>query len=135
MRVISYNCQSFRNNVPLVKSLLNRCEILLIQETHLPESGSGVLDDLDDQIVNAFAPAIRKDDVFVGRSSGGLAIFLNKIQNIVSKPIKFNDRIMGLKLRIDGYICLILNAYSICDYTTIDSLIEYNSIMVQFKFD
>ena len=119
----------------MVRSLLNRCEILLIQETHLPESGSGVLDDLDDQIVNAFAPAIRKDDVFVGRSSGGLAIFLNKIQNIVSKPIKFNDRIMGLKLRIDGYICLILNAYSICDYTTIDSLIEYNSIMVQFKFD
>ena len=71
MRFIPYNYQLFRNNVPLVKSLLNRCETLLLQETRLPESGSGVLDDLDDEFVSAHVPAVRKDDVFVGRSSGG----------------------------------------------------------------
>ena len=47
-----------------------------------------------------------------------------KFQNVVSTPIKHSDRNMGLMLRIDGYICLILNVYSVCDYRTTDSLIE-----------
>ena len=78
MRAKSYYCYSLRNNVPLVKSILNRCEILLLQETLLSESGSGVLDDFDDDFLTAFVHAVRIYDFFVGRSSGDLAIFFDK---------------------------------------------------------
>ena len=53
----------------MVKSVLIRCEILLLQDTLLLESGSGV---------TVFVPAIRKYDVFGGRPSGGFAIFGKK---------------------------------------------------------
>ena len=58
MRVKSYSCQLFRSKAPPVKSVLNRYEILLLQETFLPESESGALDDLDDEFVTAFVPAV-----------------------------------------------------------------------------
>ena len=97
------------------------------------EDRSGILEDFDDEIVTDFTPAVRKDDVFVERSSGGHAIFWKKVQNIVSTPIKFNKRNMSIKLRIHGFISLILNVYSVCDYRTIGSHIEYKSIMAQFS--
>ena len=60
--------------------LLNGYEILLLQETPQPESRSGILDGFDDGFVTVtvFIPAIRKDDILVGRSSGGLAFFWKK---------------------------------------------------------
>ena len=66
MRVISYNFQSFRSKIYPVKSLLNRCEKLLLHETLLLKSGLGVLDDLDDKFVTAYIPTIRKHNSFVG---------------------------------------------------------------------
>ena len=68
---------------------------------------SRVLHDFDAEFITAFVPAVRKDDVFAVRSIGSYAIFCKKFQNIVSILIKFSDRIMGPKLRIDGYLCLI----------------------------
>ena len=59
--------------------------------------------------------------------------FGKKIQIIVSTSIKFRDRIMGLRFRIDGYICLILIFYSNCDYRTKDSFVEFKSIMAQLS--
>ena len=78
IRAISYNCQSLRSKNHLVTSLFDMCEIFFLQETPLPENWSGVLDNLDDELVNDFVPVIPKYDDFVGRASGGLTIFAKK---------------------------------------------------------
>ena len=133
LRIISYNCQSFNSNAHVIKTLLGKCEVLLLQETLIPNDGFAVLDTLSDEFAYASVPAKRKNDVFVGRSSGGLVIYWKKMNNIFCKPVYFSDRVMGLKLKYEQYTCLILNVYSICDYRTEDSLIEYKSVMSQLS--
>ena len=62
MRVISHNRQSSRNKILLVKSFLNLCELLFMQETLLYEGGLGFSDDHDNEFVTAFVSVMRKDD-------------------------------------------------------------------------
>ena len=74
LRIVSH----LQKKSPLVKSIMDRCEILSLHKTLLSESGSGASDDFDDEFPTASVPAIRKDGFCVGRYSGGLAIFREK---------------------------------------------------------
>ena len=99
LRIISYNCQSFNSNAHVIKTLLGKCEGLLLQETLIPNNGSAVFDTLSDEFAYSSVPAKRKNYVFVRRSSGGLGIYWKKMNNILCKPVYFIDRVMGLKLK------------------------------------
>ena len=46
-RVVSYNCNSIRNNSEIVKSLLLDADILFIQELMLEKSDLGILNDFN----------------------------------------------------------------------------------------
>ena len=130
LRVISYNCQSFSCKTQFITSLLSDCDILLLQETILTEIDSYKIDQLsNDDFLSACVPAVRNIQSFQGRSSGGLAIYWRKYNNIIVTPIFVTNRIMGIEMQFEDIKYVILNVYCNCDYRTIDSLIEYKSIM------
>ena len=71
--IISYNCQSFLQNIDFIRVLLSDCELLLLQETLLPEHSFGIADSLNDESHDfefSFVSSSRNDDCFTGRSSG-----------------------------------------------------------------
>ena len=44
LRIITYNCQSFRPSIEVISDLLSRCDILLLQETLISDMNSYLLD-------------------------------------------------------------------------------------------
>ena len=85
---------------------------------------SNLYDNLDDNFSYAYAPAVRKGDTTSGRASGGLAIFWRNNESASYFPIKFTERILGLKIVISGVTYLLLNVYCPCDYGDTQSLLN-----------
>ena len=143
LRVISYNCNSFRSNAEIISSLLDNCDILCIQETFICQNDLAILDNFDDRFYVAAEPAVRKDDTFIGRSSGGIAIFWRKSLNVNILPVYFNNnRFLGLNIRNNELSYLLISVYMNCNYRNIESLVDYKfnlsdlaEIMCSVSFD
>ena len=132
LRIFSYNCQLFNSKNYVVKSSLKCCDILCIQETLLSADNSGALH-INNDFLHDHVPAVRHAQTFVGRSSGGLAIYWKKMTNICITPMFFNDRIMGIRMTGNNFNYILLNVYCICDYGNIDSLVEYKTTMANIS--
>ena len=141
MKLISFNCHSFRRNIDIISSLLQQCDILLLQETYLTEDYSKELGNLGGMYGYYATPAVRDANCFTGRAKGGLAvIFHNKFGQFI-EPFFYSDRIMGIFLS-GGQRILILNLYLPCDYRNEESYLSYknclsnlNNISVMRDFD
>ena len=48
LRIILYNCQSFRSNISIVKQLLEKCDVFFLQETLFTQFNANELDQLTD---------------------------------------------------------------------------------------
>ena len=134
LKIISYNCQSFKSNIDIVKELLHKCDVLFLQETLIDDNNFSLLDQIDDDFMSAYLPATRKVDCFVGRSRGGLAVLWRKGTVLKFTPVNYENRIMGLKVfsNIDS-VMLILNVYMPCDYGNEDSYLEYRSSLADIS--
>ena len=128
LRVITYNCRSARINLNIIKLLANECDVLLLQETILNDENHIILDSIED-FNYAHVPSTRKIDVFVGRSSGGLAILYRLFDGLKVTPVYETDRLMGLEINVNNSKILLGNIYCNCDYGTTESSVEYMSIM------
>ena len=129
LRIISYNCQSFSTKIHQINSLLNICDILILQETLLMEHNFQIAENLNKDFMCSNSAAVRNITNFSGRSSGGLTIFWRKFNNVNITPFFVTSRIMGIRLKFNHITYALLNIYCNCDYRTIDSLIEYKSVM------
>ena len=128
LRIITYNCQSFRANKQFIKTLLQKCDILLLQETLLTEHNANELDTLvDNDFIFCHTPAVTNGNFLTGRPSSGLAIYWKAMDNFKCYPIMYTDRLMALRLENSTYKCVLLNVYLNCDYRTTESLHEYQS--------
>ena len=124
LKVISYNCRSARLHFDIIKLLTEQCDILMLQETLLNDENVNILEGIDSFNV-AHTSSTRRIDNFNGRSSGGLVIMWRNFPGINVLPMHFNERVMGLKIQVNGIYYLLLNIYCICDYRNPDCLVEY----------
>ena len=70
MKIVSYNCNSVRNNVEIVKSLFADADILLLQELMLEKRDIGFLNDLNENFkCIAFVRDRESDGICEGRAS------------------------------------------------------------------
>ena len=129
LRVISYNCESFNRNSHMIKLLLNECDILLLQETLLCDHSLDVFQSLHDEFSYYAVSAVRSENVFVGKSSGGLCVLYRKSFANYIKPFYCTSRIMGISLQNVDFSLLLLNVYLPCDYKNDDSFIAYQSAL------
>ena len=77
--MISYNCQSLYTNLETVSSLLNDCDILLLQETLLTDNNDAIFENINIIFNVIQVPSVTKSNQLHGRSSGGLAILWEKM--------------------------------------------------------
>ena len=76
LRIVSYDCQSFNCNIEFINQLLELCDVLSLQETHLNDILDSQLDNLNDDLVSSQVSTVRNSNAFAGRASAGLAILL-----------------------------------------------------------
>ena len=88
LRIASYNCNSVRKRVDIVRSILENCDIVLLQEILMLEEDRHFINGLDSSF-ETYLVAIKhsSSDCLEGRSSGGLAILWKKNMNIEIKII------------------------------------------------
>ena len=134
LSVISFNCNSIRKNVDVVKDLFKECDILLLQETLIfsddLDSISNLALDYANAHIPSFDPVLRGE---AGRLRGGLSIFWHKRLDKAIAPKIFSEEIMGIKLIVHGVSYLILNIYMPCDDKKADSLIKFRRMCAQLS--
>ena len=132
VKVVSYNCNSVRNNAEIVKKLLDIGDIVCLQEIMLHKRDLDILNDFNKEFRHvAYVKEIDDDNIKEGRPSGGVAIFWKKHLSPYIVPIYIDERILGIIFKMGDSNLLILNVYLPCDFQNINSLDEYrNSLAV-----
>ena len=83
LRIISYIVQPFRVNKTTVKNLLEKCDIILTQESLLSALNKNELDGILQNIeISCYTPANLNTRLLGGRPFGGLAIIWKIKYNI-----------------------------------------------------
>ena len=135
LRIISFNCQSFRSNISIVKLLLEKCDVLFLQEILLTQFTANELDQLNDNnTIACFTPATASTSPNSGRPRGGLVVFWKISDTINFFPIMFTNRVMGLKAQTLFHSFVLLNVYLCCDDTSLDSVHEFQSSLQEISY-
>ena len=130
--IISYNCNSFKRNLELIDSLSKQSNIMLLQETLIPEHSLNIYNELEEFDFIA-APSVRDESCFYGRSSGGLLVAWRKQLAPFIEPFYFSNRVLGIFLKNDTQRVLLLNIYCPCDYRDANSMVEFKSVLSELR--
>ena len=123
IKLVSYNCNSIRNNAEIVKSLLDNTDVLCLQEIMLHQRDIDILNDFHDDFKSfTFVKPVEEDVIREGRPSGGVSIFWRKYLSPFIKPFYIDDRVLGIIFEFANTKLLILNVYMPCDYQNYESL-------------
>src|SRR5215469_10441436 len=112
VKICTYNCNSFRNNIQIIRELLNNHDILLLQElmllsedVHLVKNLSGDYDSV------VFIKDRVYEGILEGRPNKGVAILWHKKFSNGIKPVLHNDCIIGIIVENADNSILILNIH------------------------
>ena len=133
LRIASYNCNSIRKNMEIVKNLLLSSDIVVLQELMLYMRDLSLLNDIDDNFDN-FATV--EDDVLdeitatprVGLTRG-VAVFWRKELSHCVRAVQVNKSLGGIVLSGERGNMLILNVYMPCNFQAIDALDNYRQMI------
>jgi exonuclease III len=76
LRIASYNCNSIRKSIDIVRHLLGNCDILVCQEIILLPEDIGLVQSIDNEFEVFVMPSKHANsNNFDGRPYGGSAIF------------------------------------------------------------
>ena len=129
LKLISFNCNSFRKHIDIVRKLLNVSDIRCLQETFLNSDDEGYLDKIDKRFNFAFMPCTNDNVLNSGRPKGGLVIFWRTTFDVCVKPVIFHDRFLGVKLIGAEMNYLIINVYMPCINNTSENVVSYRDIL------
>ena len=133
LKIISYNCQSFNSKGPLINLLMEKCDLICLQETFITDCNNNCFDNFHKDFVNAYTPAVRKGEISEGRPSGGLCIYWRKNLDINFIPVQITSRLLGLEIKFGNLIYFLINIYCCYDSGNVESLLEYKSIMADLS--
>ena len=104
MKIVSYNCNSIRNNVEIVKSLFIDADIILLQELMLEKRDLDFLNDFDNNFKHiAFVRDREHEGICEGRPSRGVAIFWRRHLSSIVTPVLVNDFMIGIILKVNDF--------------------------------
>ena len=133
VKVVSYNCNSIRNNAEIVKSLFTN-DILLIQELMLEFSDLDFLNSFNNDFRYIANVKNREgDNICEGRPPKGVAIFWRESMNLDISPIIVDDSIIGIKIVNQYSQYLLLNVYLPCDMQSSEALFNYQIALAKLK--
>lgn len=79
LNICSYNCNSFRNNLEVIKNLMTNHDLIMLQELMLGKQDLYLIDDLSDEWENlSFVQDVVKENIQEGRPKRGVSILFRK---------------------------------------------------------
>ena len=133
-KVISYNCNSIRNNSEIVKSFFGTSDIVFLQEIMLEKRDLDILNDFNPNFKHvAYVKDRECEGICEGRPSGGVAIFWRANLSPSLVPIFVDDSIIGIAIETDRGKILMLNVYLPCDLQTSNSIDKYKQSLATLE--
>ena len=129
LNVISYNCNSIRKKIDIIRDLMNNTDILFLQEILLTIDNVDFMDGIHKDFNYVIVPSPTKDKE-LGRPQGGLVIFYRKHLSSLITPVHFSEQFLGITLTLPEQSIpeyLLINAYLPCDTRSCDALVDYKA--------
>ena len=134
MRLVTYNCNLVRNNSETVKNLLNRSDIVCLQELMLSKSDIMFLNHFNNDFNHiSFVEDRESQGINEGRPSRGVAIFWRKCFSSNISPLLIDDSLIGVVLSFSNVKVLLMNVYLPCDKQTADAAHNYRCMLAKLK--
>ena len=130
LSVISYNCKGFNvSKVPCIKILLDRCSVLLLQETWLFSNQFTQFTKYFDKYKSINICGMDESIFCHGRPHGGCSILYSNQYDVTPIYFKEERRIVGIKISLCNSIFHIFNVYMPCDDHSTDAYDMYNHVL------
>ena len=99
IKIMSYNCRGLRN--PTVSTLLEKCDLILLQETLITKQDLGAINSLSPLFQGLGAsPTDASKGIIKGRPQGGVAILWRKIFSQYINEIELDlDWLIGVSIK------------------------------------
>ena len=129
--IVSYNCNSIRNNAETLKSLLEKCDILCLQEIMLEKKDTDISNDFNPNFKHIVSVRDRETEgICEGRPSSGIAIFWRATLSPFISPVIVDDSIIGVVLQTKNFKILIMNVYLPYDKRDTISFDKYSQSLI-----
>ena len=134
LRVTSFNCFSLRKKIDVIRDILNKSDIVFLQETLLSQNDIKIAQRIDYNFQGYHIPSYDPNILGLnGRLIGGLSIYWkNQLGNII-KPVPCSDNIVAVRLSVKNLNVLIVNVYMPCDNRDLNSLLKYRHVCAQLS--
>ena len=135
LNVTSYNCNSIRKKIDIIRDLLNNTDVLLLQEILLTIDNIDFVDRIHNDFDNVIVPSVSNDNE-LGRPQSGLVIFYKKYLSKGITPVYFSEHFLGVTLNFSKNSSpdyLLINTYLPCDTRSCDALINYKNAIAELN--
>jgi len=130
LRLTSYNCNSIRKKIDIIRLLLKSCDVLVLQEIILVNDDLGFIYSIDDQFdLHVMPSKCPISENLEGRPSGGLAIFWRKSLNIDVEMNTVHDNFMLVTITCGSWSVGLANVYMPHDDRSRDVISNYSQIL------
>lgn len=134
LNIVSFNCNSIRRKVDIIRELMNDADILLCQEIILLNDDISFIDSLSDDFKSYSVPSIKiNGDNLDGRPSGGLTLFWRKSLNINVNIICSNSHFIIANIIYSDKVFSITNVYLPCDDRSNDIIFRYEQLLGEIQ--
>lgn len=132
LRCTTYNCNSIRNNREIVNNILDKSDVVFLQEIMLNKSDLDILNDFNSNFDNiAFVLDRDFEDINEGRPTAGVAIFWRRHLTSYISPLIIDESLIGIVINNGSEKVLIINVYLPCDFQTIAALDKYRNSLAE----
>ena len=131
LNIISYNCNSIRKKIDIIRELLNNCDILFLQEILLTIDNVDFVEGIHNDFNNVIVPSQVKENT-LGRPQSGLVILYRKFLSKIITPVYFSKHFVAVTLTLSPLTSpdyLLINAYLPCDTRSYDALVDYKNAL------
>ena len=137
IKFASYNCNSVRKSVETVKNLLDKSDVVFLQELMLSKSDLPILYEFHEDFDHVgFVKDCESQGINEGRPSRGVAIFWRKYLTSLITPIIIDDSLIGAIVKDYNNPTnniLFVNVYLPCDTQTADALDKYRNSLAELE--
>lgn len=129
LTIISFNCNSVRKSIDIIKDMCNSYDIILLQEIMLLSDDFFYLNDINKNF-NFYAIPSTVNNSFVGRPKGGLCILWKKSLNLNINIKNFSPNFLGFQIyQENSPDLMIINTYMCCDMRNAESMYNYKALL------
>lgn len=133
LKITSFNCNSIRRNIDIIREIMKYSDIVLLQEICLTVEDIIFCDSIDVSFEFVINPSVYGDENVTceGRPKGGVAIFWKKFIGVKIIPLTFVNNIIGVKIISGNKEWLILNVYFPCENYSREALCLYREQLAE----